>query len=441
MSGTIPDSLCKNILINDGNALRYGCHAIACPAGSFSGNGAASSSGTCRSCRNKNSKILGKVSCASQSSDSSSKLNHNKYLNELRSPPTDFPDVDGNGMISQREVLRMLYLYTSVDEIGSGWDHDPTSMWHKWKDLKVHECDLPGIICRNGDVVSILLQEVDLCNQGNVKGRVNEAHNGKCWGLPSELGLLNYLEVLDLSHSPGLRGNIPSELGDLQYLKDLNLSYSPNIGGTLPAEFGNLKSLTRLSLTDVGLQGPIPIEIGDLKNLKNLDLSLNFFTGSIPDSLGSLSNVKEIFLSRNELNGTIPESLGNLLQLQNLELYGNKIEGTLPTSLSKCLFLMRIDVFNNKMTGTIPSALTSIPMLQILHLKNNFFTGTIPDAFGNHPLLSWFDVSTNLLRGKIPDTFSNNQNDLQNLRLGENRYEDGFSIALFLQFAISTKFS
>lgn len=434
LTGTIPAKLCDNILINDGDTDYFECEAIACPPGTYSVSGAASPSHGCYLCPNNDSDsndvddefkyVIGRTNCSTTPSPTSSKTSPSPEKNENAkgnlTSPTVYPegDVDGDGKVSQREILRLLYLFTSMDEDGSGWDDDPTSSWHKWKDLKTHECDLPGITCKHGDVVNIHLQNVDLCRQYDSH---NDAHEAKCLGLPSELGLLHYLEVLNLSNSPGLRGSIPAHLGQLKHLRELHLTHSPNIAGTIPPELGNAVSLTTLNLTNAGLQGPIPSELGNLKHLEKLNLSSNSFSGSIPESFGKLLNIREVLISRSGLNGAIPDSIGNLSNLENLELYGNHLEGSLPESLGDCTFLMRLDVFNNQMTGTIPSFLTKTPLLQIAHLKGNSFTGTIPAGLGSHPLLSWLDVSSNRLRGKIPEKFGTSES-LKDLRVGDNRY-------------------
>lgn len=408
LTGTIPLSLCNNAILNGGNALDYGCDSIACPAGTYSDTGAATMNDMCRECNFVDNNVLGRTHCG---------RNKDKILGDQSIQSLPNGDMDGDGKISQREILRLLYLYTSMGEKGIAWNKNINSIWHKWKDLKVHECDLPGIVCKNGDVVNIELREVDLCSN-----RYESKSEGNCLGLPTELGLLHYLEVLDLSHSPNLLSNIPSEIGRLQHLKELDLSQSPNLAGSIPAEIGHASSLITLNISGSGMEGSIPEEIGNLEQLEKLDLSLNLFSGSIPESVGDLKNVKEILISRSSLNGTIPGSIGNLVNLENLELYGNRIGGSLPSSLGDCQFLMRIDVYNNMLTGTIPAKLTMIPLLQIAHLKENFFTGTIPQGFANHPLLSWLDLSSNQLQGKIPKKFGMSAS-LKNIHLGGNRFQ------------------
>eukprot|EP00980_Cylindrotheca_fusiformis_P004088 scaffold882_cov68-Cylindrotheca_fusiformis.AAC.1 len=54
--------------------------------------------------------------------------------------------------------------------------------------------------------------------------------------LPTELGRLSRLQVLDVSNNQLTGGNIPSELGTMTSLKFLNLAYS-GLNETIPETF------------------------------------------------------------------------------------------------------------------------------------------------------------------------------------------------------------
>jgi Leucine-rich repeat (LRR) protein len=79
------------------------------------------------------------------------------------------------------------------------------------------------------------------------------------------------LVELDLSGNE-LEGALPSELGRLVNLKILDASHNKMTG--VPAEIGRLTSLETLDLSDNQLTG-LPMELGNLKQLKVLDLSGN----------------------------------------------------------------------------------------------------------------------------------------------------------------------
>jgi Leucine-rich repeat (LRR) protein len=79
------------------------------------------------------------------------------------------------------------------------------------------------------------------------------------------------LAELDLSGNE-LEGALPSELGRLVNLKILDASHNKMTG--LPAEIGKLRALEVLDLSDNSLTG-LPMELGNLKQLKVLDLTGN----------------------------------------------------------------------------------------------------------------------------------------------------------------------
>jgi len=78
-------------------------------------------------------------------------------------------------------------------------------------------------------------------------------------------------EVLDLSHN-NMTGALPSEIGKMVNLRVLNISHNKMTG--VPAEVGHLKKLEVLDLSYNELTG-LPYELGDLQNLQTLDLRGN----------------------------------------------------------------------------------------------------------------------------------------------------------------------
>ena len=151
---------------------------------------------------------------------------------------------------------------------------------------------------------------------------------GVTGSIPTELGALRRLKVLDLSQN-SLTGSIPAELGNIESLEVLDLGYN-SLTGSIPAELGNLGNLEVLNIcvqqhdgtqrVGPGLTGSIPAELGNLESLEVLDLGYNSLTGSIPAELGDLGSLRYLYLHSNQLTGSIPAELGNLGSLRSSAL-------------------------------------------------------------------------------------------------------------------------
>ena len=140
-----------------------------------------------------------------------------------------------------------------------------------------------------------------------------------------------------------LTGTIPTELGNLNNLKLLELSLNRSLSGPIPPDIGRLSRLQDLRMRRTGVSGPIPAEFGMLANLRNLALGENALSGPIPAELGKLANLEMLSLAENDLTGSIPQELGQLANLKELEVANNVgMSGTLPASLTA---LRRLEVF------------------------------------------------------------------------------------------------
>lgn len=426
-TGEIPSKLCEDPFVDSLMAEEFGCDAFMCPPGTFSPSGAASMVGGCQPCPKsdfseqmfpKLSTILGRGSCETA-----------RYL---------VGDQNVDGEVSQREALRFIYYQLNGEEWGD--------KYYSWRDLKVDECELTGITCNGcGEVSKIDLSEANVCFVG---GKSNATVHDQCPGLPAEIKYLHgSLESLSAPRRTYLQGRLPSELGLLTDLKILDLQGCPLLTGTIPTEFGLLTNLLQLDLSEGSLNGTLPTEIFEMSMLEKINLSLNTLEGTLPSEIGNLKRLKELRISRAYLNGTLPSTLGDLRSVENLEIYGNAFTGSIPSELHKLKALKRIgrichvgleavgleysnplvvcprlskDLFNNHLTGPIPYALGEIKALQILHLKKNQLSGEIPSSLGELPFLVWLDASLNLLSGTIPETFGSSPM-LKDLRLHGNR--------------------
>ena len=238
---------------------------------------------------------------------------------------------------------------------------------------------------------------------------------GVTGSIPTELGALRRLKVLDLSQN-SLTGSIPAELGNIESLEVLDLGYN-SLTGSIPAELGNLGNLEVLNIcvqqhdgtqrVGPGLTGSIPAELGDLESLEVLDLGYNSLTGSIPAELGDLGSLRYLYLHSNQLTGSIPAELGNLGSLRSLDLSRNSLTGSLPAELGNLESLQVLSLANNSLTGSIPAELGNLESLRFLFLSGNQLTGSIPAELGDLGNLQRLYLSYNSLTGSIPAELGN----------------------------------
>lgn len=93
-------------------------------------------------------------------------------------------------------------------------------------------------------------------------------------------------------------------------LEELNVSYN-NLTGALPSQIGKLKNLKVLNASNNQMTG-VPAEVGQLKNLEVLDLSNNQLTG-LPNELANLKNLKTLNLSGNQYSEQDLQGIRNSL--------------------------------------------------------------------------------------------------------------------------------
>ena len=322
-TGSIPTMFCgggptsMNFLYR-----QFGCDAVLCPPNSFHPTGAATLNSGCRNCPNSvdgekrdppNSKLLGRTHCDTEGV---------RVVNG---------DVDGDGTVSVREVLRLLF----VETIGRFWGQP----FQNWIDLSVNECDLYGITCLNGAVAKLDLVNAAMCSIGDYKSGLTP----ECRGIPTELALLQDMEVITLSRRQFLLGSIPTEIGLMTNLQYIDISDCPYMGGPLPSELGMLTNLKYFNVIGSSFNETVPSQLFHLTSLEKLHLSNNIFTGTLPPkSIGQMTNVRELFYSNNYIHGTIPRETGNLTNLENIEMYGTDLNGTIPETLARCTNLKRI---------------------------------------------------------------------------------------------------
>ena len=276
--------------------------------------------------------------------------------------------------------------------------------------------------------------------------------------IPTELGLLTYLQVLDLSGNR-LTGTIPEALASLTNLQELRLSGNYQLTGCIPGGLEDVASndLEGLDLrscsdptgdcandgavmdaannpglvsdctallavrdtlaenaplnwsADLAIERWVGVEVSSSpRRVTSLSLRERHLSGTIPVELGNLTNLKRIDLFGNQLTGSIPEELGDLTNLEFLSLFDNHLTGSIPKELGSLTNLKWMNLGENQLTGTIPEELGN---LKSLNLYDNQLTGTLPAVLGNLTNLKRIYLFDNQLTGMIPEELG----DLTNL--------------------------
>ena len=114
----------------------------------------------------------------------------------------------------------------------------------------------------------------------------------------------------------GLSSSIPTELGYLHHLQVLDLDGNKNIEGVIPTTIGQLHRLIFLDLDDNQISGTLPEGILSLHKLQTIDLDSNRLSGTLFEDIGEkLPNLERLHLHKNLLQGMIPTSIGMLTGL------------------------------------------------------------------------------------------------------------------------------
>ncbi|XP_073120287.1 receptor protein kinase-like protein At4g34220 [Henckelia pumila] len=235
--------------------------------------------------------------------------------------------------------------------------NDPSSVLNNWNYFDATPCLWTGVTCASvasgfgvPDVFRVVSLALPNCN---LLGTI-----------PEDLGLIQYLRVLDLSNN-SLNGTLPSLFFNNQELQVLSLAKN-EISGVIPESFSGLNGLKFLNLSDNSLSGNVPQSLTSLKNLTVVSLRGNSFSGSV---LSGIQSLEFLDLSSNLFNGSLPKDFGGE-NLSFLNLSSNRISGLLTQEFAaKIPPNATIDLSFNNLVGEIPD---SVPLSD---QKTEFFAG------------------------------------------------------------------
>jgi hypothetical protein len=133
--------------------------------------------------------------------------------------------------------------------------------------------------------------------------------------IPSDIGRLSNLSVLNLDNNADLTGTVPSSLAKLTKLRLLSLSSTEVTGPGVIDQLLSWPLLEELILHNSFLSGTLPVDMSPLTNLLVLSLKDTLVGGAIPSSITKLTTLQLFDIGGPNLKGKIPNDIGKLTEL------------------------------------------------------------------------------------------------------------------------------
>ncbi len=181
--------------------------------------------------------------------------------------------------------------------------------------------------------------------------------------------------------------SLPSSIGQLQSLQVLDLSYTKKLT-SLPEEIGKLCSLIKLILRHSDITSLFP-SIGRLQSLQVLDLCYTTNLSSLPEDTGNLGSLIKLFLRRSDIT-SLPSSIGQLKNLQVLDLSYTKKLKRLPGEIGNLCSLIELFLRTSGITS-LPSSIGQLQSLQVLDISYTEKLTSLPEEIRMLPKLVELD--------------------------------------------------
>jgi len=147
-----------------------------------------------------------------------------------------------------------------------------------------------GVVYRHDGRCSAIFEMVSIVADPNLAERT-------CWLYPASMA-----HVCTLT---------PSACDSTYTNPELRLRWR-GVGGFIPTELGLMTDLELLDLSENTISGTLPSELGRLTRLNTLVAQHNSVSGSVPSELGELSRLQSLYLFGNALRGALPSQMGRL---------------------------------------------------------------------------------------------------------------------------------